>query len=186
MQTQTISAVIKRTPLFLIGIASVFVAISCRQKKTDKTAFQIEQESNHIQTDQVSHFLRGNQSAEVGGIFISDLREMLDALYEGPIPLSEANLCVFTFEAQCSARVDYFASDYAICSVMGGEAQPFAIEIDGSESELLSGHAIRYIRNESFTNRNGIVRMIPVFKSECNVNPEPEYDDSQYKAIKPE
>ena len=178
--------------VFLISVFILAIYLKCtagpnsEKSEADKdTSLSTYQDAKQIQHEERFSVVRGTQGAEIGGVFIADLREMLYALYEGGIYRDQAKLCVFTFEAQCGARVESIVNEYAICAVTGGQMQPFAIEIDGSESELLSGQAIRYLGHQSFTTQNGTVRMIPVFKSEPNVKSEEDYDHSQYKAIKP-
>lgn len=184
MQAASDLTVKKFAAILLAGIVCVFLALQFLAKKPSSPPKAATNHTQHQQAKEQFRIIRGSQFENVGGNSISDLSEMLDALYQGLVSPEQAQVCVFTSEAQRSARVDYMAKDYAICTA-DDESQPFAIEIDGSEAEILSGKPIRYTRHESFTTRNGMVRLLPVFKSVPGINTEEDYDASQYEAIKP-
>lgn len=129
---------------------------------------------------------RGKEGLELGGQYVTNLKDLLAAIYAGEIDDDMASQCVFMPEAQ-GGEAEAVLGQFVIYQEHhpdGGRLMDFAMNRSGNDDPLFSG-PVRYVGREGFTTRNGTVRMIPVFKSEPNVKPEPNYDDSQYKAIKP-
>lgn len=115
---------------------------------------------------------RGEEGMDIGGKYVMRLHDVIASIYDGEMTDEDASKCVFMPEAQ-SGEVETILDNYVIYWM----AHPrdhyrkihFAMEKHGEDVDPRRGGPIRYIRRDTFSTRNGTLRLVPILKIERGI-----------------